>query len=70
MSKELAELLRGVEIPVDRGVEQQRIMNALFNGLNKKLEPIGLSIKHATLGFNSKVDVQSVFAKLKAAKLV
>jgi hypothetical protein len=46
------------------------VLDALFDGLNAKLEPIGLNIAHARVGFDPKVDPRTILAKLKTVKLV
>jgi hypothetical protein len=70
MNKQLADQLRGVEIPVDVASERDRIVGAFFEGLNAKLVPLGLGVKSAIVSFDPKVDVRTIFAKLQAAKLV
>lgn len=49
---------------------KERLMDYLFNGLNEKLNPIGLSIAGATLGFRKGQNASNLFDRLKAAKIV
>jgi hypothetical protein len=70
VSKELAEQLSKVTLPFDEEAERRRILNVLFDGLNRKLAPIGLTIANARVGFDAKVDLSEIFAGLQAANLV
>lgn len=70
MTNQLAKQLRKVTIGDDVQTVQDEVMNYLFEGLNEKLNPIGLNISQARLGFRKDVDVNEIFASLKAAEIV
>lgn len=70
MKNTLAEQLRKVTIGDDDGAVRHEVSQFLFDGLNKKLNPIGLNIAQARLGFRNNVDVNEIFARLRAAEIV
>lgn len=71
MNKQLAAQLRKVTVPEIAGPnDKQRIVDALFTALNRKLNPIGLNIFGARLGFRPAIVPSEIFAKLRAANLV
>lgn len=70
MTNQLAKQLRKVTMGDDVSAGQDGLAKYLFDGLNKKLKPIGLHILHARLGVRSGVEQKDIFASLKAAKIV
>jgi hypothetical protein len=70
VTEELAKQLSKVTLPFDEEEERQRIVRDLFDGLNRKLEPVGLIIGHARVGFDSRVGLSEISARLQAAELV
>ena len=70
MKNQLAPQLRRVEESAEYKAESKQLMDYLFEGLNKKLNPLGLNILSAQLGFRRTMTVKDIFAKLKAAEIV